>query len=383
MSIQPRILAVMLLLVGSAHHVAVSGETREALTGFRPKADFFQVLNVGVQQRGWHGACLGIAESAVTHWESVKNNPSQTVRLRDLGEAIKSSRAGGDEFLRQINGFAQNHSYSTLPTNSRSTDKLAGMVLDEMKQTKKPQVLGIDLPEGKRHAVVVWDAYVTTSDTIALRVGDPNHPDMNNLYLVYDPRNNDWKGLNFPKNAVIQGSFTPVFARWDEANNRPGDIPKKQTFEAMFGRVGDAVNDKSLTAAAIGNELQLKAPLAYDPSEHATVPLPNGSQVKKHKIIGTWRMVGNYSQEIWTFGADGTFTSDAKAAGSGRWSSTGDDSVAANIVYSYTNPAGVLKVSSSYLITIAGNKASVEFRHTARGGETYNSQGKLSLQRQN
>ena len=48
---------------------------REPLTTFLPAKDMFQVPNVeGERGLGRNGSCLGIVESAITHWDSVRED---------------------------------------------------------------------------------------------------------------------------------------------------------------------------------------------------------------------------------------------------------------------------------------------------------------------
>ncbi|MCA8983532.1 MAG: hypothetical protein KDA76_07215 [Planctomycetaceae bacterium] len=266
------------------------------LTTFRPDRDFLQVPNVGVSENGWRGTCLGTVESSITHWETYSKNPGQVDRLADVGERIKQTRPQGDEFLKQINRYAHNQSYETATTAPQGGERLADLLFADLNRTGKPQVLGLDMPDGNRHAVVVWDA-TKSNDKIIFSVGDPNFPNKTNLALAYDPDTKEWVNLNFPPGTFASGEPKPCFIRWDEKNLRQAEIPKKDKFEKLMSYVEAASQNPSITAGQIGRELGLDTPLfsRLTPETRSGLDYPPPTQEDKDKFLAE---LAAYNQEV-------------------------------------------------------------------------------------
>lgn len=243
-------IALGLLCLGWLFAQGVSAQNRPPLTNFKPSDDFFQVKNIVVNKPGWRGACFGISESAVTYFD---NRQAGQPGLAQIGQTIIQDRgSAGEKFLQDINYLAQNQSYSSQLTPPRTGDRVADLLFADLNRTHKPQVLGLDLPDNKRHAVVVYDAQKTGTQII-FKIGDPNTPSKNNLWVAYDGQTKSWNDLsgNFPK------GFTPNFARWDERNQRAGVIPHQKTFLDLISQA----QNKQLTARAITSALGIHVPL--------------------------------------------------------------------------------------------------------------------------
>jgi len=319
---------------------------------------------------------LGIVESAIIHWDSHAQDPQGTQRLADLGATIVQSRkeGEGEEFLKQINRFAFNQSYNSAVTAPRAGDRLADLLLADLNRTHKPQALGLELPGGRRHALVVWDAE-KTNGKIVFSVGDPDYPDRNNLRLVYDPDAKSWVDLGYKNGEFPKGDITPCFIRWDEKNQRPGEIPNRGKFEELFQRVEVAAQNPEITALSIGKDFVLETPSPFvhqvpDTIRHALDRPP--SKPGTADVVGTW--VCPETGGVYTFERDGRF---ACSEGSGTWRQTGDGVEAV-----VSGGDGISQFTFTIRITLQDGQAHGEWNVVVSQGRADPDHGSIELRRQ-
>ena len=253
-----------------------AAQGRKPLTEFQPSHDFFPVPN---QPKITGGSCLGIAESAITYWNS---NPPSGQRLAALGNDLLRSRnpMQGSAFLQEINRFAQNHSCDNAKTAPHGGENVAEILFNTLTKTHQPQVLGLDLPQDEfqqvpRHALVVYDAEKTPDGRFVFHVGDPNYPNRDDLTLSYAPSAGGWQQSNFPTaytgadhkpHPMIEG-FQPNFVHWDSSAQAMGQIPKSAKFLELINWARQAVGNPRLTAEYIGLQTQLQVPGTWSPPE--------------------------------------------------------------------------------------------------------------------
>lgn len=351
--------AMLAVVMAASLLIAPTSANAQPLTDFQPSQDFFQVPNAGVPGRsGWRGACLGIVESAITHWDTVKKNPNSTKRLATLSSSIIRGRSGveGVIFLKEINRFAHNQSYSTTADAPRSGDRVADLVYADLARTRKPQVLGLDLPDGGRHAVLVYDA-IKTNDKIVLRIGDPNYPDKDNFSLVYDTSGKDWTPLNFPPSAFPKGKLEPCFVRWDEKHQHVKETPNQNVFQKLMQEVEHAANNPTITASSIETKLGLAVP-AFAGTPRTKRDLDRPAEKPNIQLAGTRWSDG---KTTYRFNANGTFGPDRSAFPNetlrpGPWILVGDHVVEAKYHSDYNYRFGSLKYTFAYRITFQGNR---------------------------
>jgi hypothetical protein len=214
---------------------------RKPLTDFQPKRDFFQVPN------DREGYCLGTVESAIVHW-SPGRNENDPRRLGNIGQVIldrgqgiavnswrptKTKESLGEQYLKDINSFAQNYSNLHANTRPQAGRGLAATLLQQLEITKEPQVLGFDQSDGTRHAVVVYDAEKLNGNII-FRVGDPNYPGENELQLIADTTKSTWTtGPKYPKDSKLLRGISPHIIHWDENAEKISSIPKDVRLKFM------------------------------------------------------------------------------------------------------------------------------------------------------
>jgi len=179
------------------------------LTGFLPSRDFLAIENFAGPGETTHGNCMGIVGLALVHLEN-KGQPGWQP-LGPLSEKIKQQRDAtgprvdnrlgtpGDRFLKNVAILAKQNYNETRSGLTHHTNEdmpsgsVASQVGAELLRTKKPQYV-ILLGGGIPHAVVAYDTFVRKdkqqNDQLFLRIGDPNHPKYDSLYLKYDKSKN-------------------------------------------------------------------------------------------------------------------------------------------------------------------------------------------------
>ena len=248
---------------------------------FKPSLDFFPVPN-----DPWvdEGDCLGMVESAVAHWSPTIPEDKRLAKLGNDIMGLAATKKQGYDFLKDINFFTQNHSITKAVTPLQTGDRLADLLLADLKFKKKPQVLGLaDLPVGKdkkKHALVVYDGEKLNGRTV-FKVGDPNYPNRDDLMLAYDKTNRTWKALNFPKESPLNISFTPCFVHWDKDKKRNAEIPN-ETFWRIMKRV-EMVKEELETARKEKKTVDLEARAKDIGSQFQLLARPKWGELKMER----------------------------------------------------------------------------------------------------